>query len=71
MVPQSDYIARQMQKDDPFVKELFKELDTRLKAIEERDGDTLAEPMTRKDAALPIIVTALIVLYFVYAIASH
>lgn len=67
-----DYILRHIHHHpDPFVNDLYRELDQRIRVMEEGGGEASVESMKMKDAWLPTIVTALITVFFIYSIVSH
>lgn len=71
-MPHNDFILRHIHTHhDPFVQDLFKELDDCLKMMEEGGEEVFVERMKISDAILPAIVTAFITAFFFYALLSH
>lgn len=71
-MPHNDFILRHIHfHHDPFVRDLFKELDARIRMMEEGGEDVFVEKMGITDALVPAFVTLGIVLFFVYAVLNH
>lgn len=71
-MPHNDFILRHIHyHHDPFVQDLFRELDSRIKVLEEGGEEAYVERMRIRDAMLSIIVTALITIFFLYTIITH
>lgn len=67
----NDYLLKQMQHHDPFVRDLYKELDNRIAMLEQGGEEAYVERMKLADLTIPTIVTALIVLLVVFDIISN
>ncbi|GAX91701.1 hypothetical protein [Effusibacillus lacus] len=71
-MPHNDYLLRHIHTHhDPFVRDLFKELDQRITMMEEGDDGTFVERMKLADAVFPVLVTVFIIVMFVITIANH
>ncbi len=71
-MPHNDYLLRHIHKHhDPFVRDLFKELDTRISEMEKGDEDVFVERMKVSDAWIAIIATIAIIIFFAASIITH
>lgn len=71
-MPHNDYLLRHIHKHhDPFVRDLFKELDTRINEMETGNEDVFVERMKVSDAWIAIITTIAIIIFFATSITAH
>jgi hypothetical protein len=71
-MPHNDYLLRHIHTHhDPFVRELFKELDQRITEMETGGEETFVERIKLSDIAFPAFITLVIVILFVATIFSH
>lgn len=71
-MPHNDFILRHIHTHhDPFVRDLYKELDRRIAILEEGKEEAFVERMTMRDYLVPIIVTIMITGLLIESIVSH